>query len=79
MAENVLDLLSASRANFLLESGHHGDLWQDLEALCYRPHCAQAIAADLAKAISEWRLMLFAHLSLRGIVRWAICRVGSER
>ena len=55
MAENVLDLLSVRRANFLLELGHHGDLWQDVEALCYRPHCGQAIAADLAKAISEWR------------------------
>jgi len=26
----------------------------DLEALSYRPHRVQAIAADLAKAISEW-------------------------
>jgi orotate phosphoribosyltransferase len=55
MAENVLELLSARRGDFLLESGHHGDLWQDLEALCYRPHRVQAIAADLAKAIPEWR------------------------
>jgi len=32
MAENVLELLSARRGHFLLESGHHGDLWFDLEA-----------------------------------------------
>ena len=55
MAGNVLELLSPRRGHFLLESGHHGDLRLDLEALCYRPHRVQAIAADLAKAISEWR------------------------
>jgi orotate phosphoribosyltransferase len=54
MAENVLELPSARRGHFLLESGHHGDFWLDLEALCYRPHRVQAIAADLAKALSEW-------------------------
>jgi len=56
MAENVLELLSAKRGHFLLESGHHGDLWLDLEALCYRPHRVQAMTADLAKGISEWGL-----------------------
>ena len=56
MAENVLELLSARRGHFLLESGHHGDLWLDLEALCYRPHPVQAMAADLAKAISPWEV-----------------------
>lgn len=55
MAQNVLELLTAKRGHFLLESGHHGDLWLDLEALCYRPHRLQALAVDLAKAISEWR------------------------
>lgn len=54
MAENVLELLSARSGHFLLESGHHSDLWLDLEALCYRPHRVQAIATDLAKAISQW-------------------------
>jgi orotate phosphoribosyltransferase len=54
MVENVLDLLSARRGHFLLESGHHGDLWLDLEALCYRPHRVQTMAADLAKSISNW-------------------------
>ena len=54
MVENVLELLSARRGHFLMESGHHGDLWLDLEALCYRPHRVQAMAADLAKRISKW-------------------------
>jgi orotate phosphoribosyltransferase len=56
MAEDVLELLSARRGHFLLESGHHGDLWLDLEALCYRPHRVRAIAVDLAKAIAEWEV-----------------------
>jgi orotate phosphoribosyltransferase len=54
MAENVLELLSARRGHFLLESGHHGELWLDLEALAHQPHRLRVMAADLAKAISEW-------------------------
>jgi hypothetical protein len=30
--ETVLELLSARNGHFLLESGHHGDLWLDLES-----------------------------------------------
>jgi orotate phosphoribosyltransferase len=52
--ENILELLAARKGHFLLESGHHGDLWLDLEALCYRPRELQAAAAGLAKAISTW-------------------------
>jgi orotate phosphoribosyltransferase len=37
MVENVLELLSARKGHFLLESGHHGDLWLDLETLFLRP------------------------------------------
>ena len=54
MAEGVLELLSARNGHFLLESGHHGDFWLDLEALCYQPHRVRAMAAELAKAISGW-------------------------
>jgi orotate phosphoribosyltransferase len=56
MAEKVLDLLSARSGHFLLESGHHGDFWLDLEALCYRPQPVRAMAADLAKAIADWKV-----------------------
>jgi orotate phosphoribosyltransferase len=54
MAEKVLEILAAKSGHFLLESGHHGDFWLDLEALCYQPHRLRAMAADLAKAISGW-------------------------
>jgi len=54
MAESVLELLSARKGHFLLESGYHGELWLGLEILCYQPHRVQAMAADLAKAIAGW-------------------------
>ena len=53
MQERVLELLSARRGHFLLESGHHGDLWLDLETLCLRPHAVQRLAADLAERLSK--------------------------
>jgi orotate phosphoribosyltransferase len=44
----VLRLLSARRGHFALESGHHGDLWLDLELLCLRPREVRALAVELA-------------------------------
>jgi orotate phosphoribosyltransferase len=52
MQERVLELLSARRGHFLLESGHHGDLWLDLESLCLDPQRVQVLAAELAKPLS---------------------------
>src|SRR5260370_19002462 len=51
--EQVLELLSAKKGHFLLESGHHGDLWLDLEALCLRPQRVQRVAAELAEPLSK--------------------------
>lgn len=56
MQEQVLELLSARRGHFLLESGHHGDLWLDLESLCLRPRAVQALAAELAEPLSKLAL-----------------------
>ena len=41
-------LLSARRGHYLLESGHHGDLWLDLEVLCLRPREVRTLAKELA-------------------------------
>ena len=46
MLDGVLQLLAARQGHFLLESGHHGDLWLDLEQLCLRPRLAQRLAAE---------------------------------
>ena len=53
MGERVLELLSGRRGHFLLESGHHGDLWLDLESLCLRPRLVQSVAAGLAADLSK--------------------------
>jgi len=44
----VLRLLSARRGHFVLESGHHGELWLDLELLCLRPGEVRTLAVELA-------------------------------
>ncbi len=48
------------RGHFLLESGHHGDLWLDLELLCLRPRQIEGSVA----ALSE---------QLRGLTVDAVC------
>jgi orotate phosphoribosyltransferase len=47
-------LLSARRGHFQLESGHHGDLWLDLELLFYEPARVRPFAARLAEALSKY-------------------------
>jgi orotate phosphoribosyltransferase len=51
--EKVLELLSGRQGHFLLESGHHGDLWLDLETLCLQPQRVQAVAGGLAAPLSD--------------------------
>ena len=53
MQDRVLELLSARRGHFLLESGHHGDLWLDLETLCLRPQLVLEAADELAASIAS--------------------------
>lgn len=53
MQEDVLNLLAARRGHFLLESGHHGELWLDLESLCRQPRLVWPIATELAKRLSN--------------------------
>jgi orotate phosphoribosyltransferase len=49
----VLELLSARKGHFLLESGHHGGLWLDLETLCLHPRRVQIVAAELIEPLSK--------------------------
>jgi orotate phosphoribosyltransferase len=56
MQQEVLELLSGRQGHFLLESGHHGDLWLDLETLCLQPKRAQAVAAQLTAPLSGMQL-----------------------
>jgi orotate phosphoribosyltransferase len=56
MQNKVLELLSGRQGHFLLESGHHGDLWLDLERLCLQPQRAQAVAVGLTPHLSDLQL-----------------------
>jgi orotate phosphoribosyltransferase len=46
-------LLPARRGHFRLESGHHGDLWLDLELLFLRPARIQPLAEALARSLAS--------------------------
>jgi len=52
--EKLNQLIHARRGHFLLESGHHGDLWMDLELLCLHPHHIQPFASELAIRLREY-------------------------
>jgi len=52
MEKELLSLLAARKGHFQFESGHHGDLWLDLELLCLRPGRLRRPAAELAKRLS---------------------------
>ena len=47
----VEGLLHARRGHFAFESGHHGDLWLDLELLCLDPAPVRGLAAELAERL----------------------------
>jgi orotate phosphoribosyltransferase len=52
MEEKLLELLSARRGHFVLESGHHGNLWLDLDSLLLRPAGLLPFARGLARRLS---------------------------
>ncbi len=52
-ADEILELLEARRGHFLLESGHHGDLWLELDRLFERPARLEPFAADLGSRLAR--------------------------
>jgi orotate phosphoribosyltransferase len=50
-ADGLIDLLDARRGHFLLESGHHGDLWLELDRLFVRPARLEPFAAELGRRL----------------------------
>lgn len=53
---DVLNLLAVRKGHFLLESGHHGDLWLDLELLCQRPALLRPLVIDLAHRLRSFNV-----------------------
>jgi orotate phosphoribosyltransferase len=50
--DDLIEALAARRGHFLLESGHHGELWLDLDALFARPARVAPFVAELASRLS---------------------------
>jgi orotate phosphoribosyltransferase len=48
MSERFLATVRARTGHFQFESGHHGDVWMDLETLCLHPGDLRPFAAELA-------------------------------
>jgi orotate phosphoribosyltransferase len=51
--EELLALLTRRQGHFRLESGHHGDLWLDLDSLFLRPTRLRRFAAALALRFAD--------------------------
>jgi orotate phosphoribosyltransferase len=51
-ADGLIDALAARRGHFRLESGHHGELWLDLDALFARPARVAPFVAQLADRLA---------------------------
>lgn len=50
----ILRDLPIRKGHFRLESGYHGNLWIDLEALCFHPEPIRQLAADLAARLAGY-------------------------
>lgn len=52
MDRELIQALTARRGHFRLESGHHGDLWLDLDAFLLRPATVRPFAVELARRLA---------------------------
>jgi orotate phosphoribosyltransferase len=51
--DGLIEALDARRGHFALESGHHGELWLDLDGLFARPARLAPFVAELAERLSD--------------------------
>ncbi len=56
MQKELLNLLAARKGHFRLESGHHGNLWLDLDLLFLRPSQVRRFAIELANGLSKYNV-----------------------
>jgi orotate phosphoribosyltransferase len=54
MRDDVAALLSPKRGHFLLESGHHGSMWMDLETLFLEPARIEPLAVELSTRLANY-------------------------
>jgi orotate phosphoribosyltransferase len=53
MQQQLLSMLAAKTGHFALESGHHGNLWLDLETLFLRPNELRPFVEELAHLLGR--------------------------
>jgi orotate phosphoribosyltransferase len=53
--KDLISFVQGRQGHFRLESGHHGDLWLQLETLCMRSREIQPFAAQLAVKLAPHR------------------------
>ena len=56
LQKELLNLLAARKGHFRLESGHHGDLWLDLERLFLHPSHVRRFAVELANGLARYNV-----------------------
>lgn len=56
LTDEILESLAARKGHFLFESGHHGDLWLDLELLCLNPGPVRRFAQAIAKQLAPYEI-----------------------
>jgi orotate phosphoribosyltransferase len=56
MEENVLSFVRGRQGHFKLESGHHGDLWLQLETLCLHSREIRPLAVQLATQLGKYKV-----------------------
>src|SRR5436190_14046324 len=56
MSQKILTLFKARNGHFLLESGHHGNLWLDLELLCLDPQQLKPWISQLSQRLKQYEI-----------------------
>jgi orotate phosphoribosyltransferase len=56
MKEDLLSFVRGRQGHFRLESGHHGELWFQLETLCLRSREIRPFAAQLAAQLAKYNV-----------------------
>ena len=56
MKEDLLPFVRGRQGHFRLESGHHGDLWLQLETLCLHSREIRPFAAQLAAQLAKYNV-----------------------
>jgi orotate phosphoribosyltransferase len=56
LQQELIRLLSVRKGHFELESGHHGDLWLDLDRLFLRPTQLTPFVRELAERLSAYHI-----------------------